>query len=254
MLKRLLQLPLRGKSSIFLFGPRGTGKTSWLKTHLPEALYLDLLFYGTYKKPVNQPHKLEKLIPRGYNDWIIIDEVQRIPDLLNEVHRLIELHKFKFILTGSSVRSLRRRGVNLLAGRAVNYYMHPLVIQELDLAFQLDHALKYGLLPVAATTPDPEDYLATYIDNCVREEVLQESRIRNSGAFSSFLEAASFSQGQQVNFSEIARELLLNRATVAHYFTILEDLLIGIPLQPFKKRAKKKNHLTSKVLFFRCRV
>lgn len=250
MLKRLLQLPLHGKSSIFLFGPRGTGKTSLIKTHVHEALYLDLSFYGTYKQLVDQPHTLEKLISRGYNDWIIIDEVQRIPELLNEVHRLIELHKFKFILTASSLCSLRRRGVNLLAGRAVEYYMHPLVIQELDLAFQLNHALKYGLLPVAATTPDPEDYLATYINNYVREEVLQESLVRNSRAFSSFLEAASFSQGQQVNFSEIARELVLNRATVAHYFNILEDLLIGIPLQPFKKRTKRKIISHQKFYFF----
>jgi uncharacterized protein len=226
------------------------GKTSWLKTHLPNSLYFDLLFYGTYKKLANQPPNLEKPIPRTYTDWIIIDEVQRIPELLNEVHRLIELRKFKFILTGSSARSLRRRGVNLLAGCAVNYFMHPLVMQELGLDFNLPHALQYGLLPVAVTTPHPENYLAAYIDNYVREEVLQESLIRNSGSFSSFLEAASLSQGQLVNYSEIARELLLNRATVGHYFTILEDLLIGVPIQPFKKRAKRKLISHQKFYFF----
>src|SRR5207248_2893253 len=110
--------------SIFLFGPRGTGKTSWLKSHLPEAIYIDLLDFSIYSQLLADPHRLENFIPAGYQDWIILDEIQRIPELLNEVHRLIEHKKYKFILTGSSARTLRRRGVNLLAGRALTYHMH----------------------------------------------------------------------------------------------------------------------------------
>src|SRR5438477_56297 len=135
MFKRILKLPLEQAQSIFLFGPRGTGKTSWLKSHIPNALYFDLLDFSIYQPLLANPNRLDNLIPPGYSDWIIIDEVQRIPELLNEVHRLIEHKKYKFILTGSSARSLRRSGVNLLAGRALKYTMHPLVIQELGNLF-----------------------------------------------------------------------------------------------------------------------
>src|SRR5580692_8549279 len=127
MFKRILRLPLNQSNSIFLFGPRGTGKTSWLKTHVKDALYLDLLDFSLYQSLLANPNRLENLIPPGYTHWIIIDEVQRIPELLNEVHRLIEHKKYKFILTGSSARNLRKSGVNLLAGRALKYQMHPLV-------------------------------------------------------------------------------------------------------------------------------
>src|SRR5437764_317570 len=117
MFKRILKLPLEGKNSIFLFGPRGTGKTSYLKHYLKNAIYLDLLDFAAYSPLLANPSRLETLIPDTYTDWIIIDEVQRIPELLNEVHRLIELKKYKFVLTGSSARGLRRAGTNLLAGR-----------------------------------------------------------------------------------------------------------------------------------------
>src|SRR5581483_4188864 len=140
MFKRILRLPLDQHNSIFLFGPRGTGKTSWLKSHLKDALYFDLLDFSLYQSLSAYPNRLDNLIPSGYKNWIIIDEVQRIPELLNEVHRLIELKKYKFILTGSSARSLRRSGVNLLAGRALRYTMHPLIIQELDGLFDLRKA------------------------------------------------------------------------------------------------------------------
>lgn len=149
MFKRLLKLPLEGRSSIFLFGPRGTGKTSWIKANLPESLYIDLLDYGTFATLSAYPNRLKEMIPAGYSQFIVLDEVQRIPELLNEVHRLIEHKKLKFLLTGSSARSLRRRGVNLLAGRALLYYMHPLVIQEMGDTFTVNRALKEGLLPAA---------------------------------------------------------------------------------------------------------
>ncbi len=250
MYNRILHLPLEGKSSIFLFGSRGTGKTSWLKANLPDSLYFDLLDFSIYSSFSADPSRLESLIPSGYNDWIILDEVQRIPELLNEVHRLIENRGYRFILTGSSARGLRKKGVNLLAGRALTYYMHPLTIQELGDDFNLVHALQFGLLPAAATHSDPKKYLESYVQTYLREEVLQEGLTRNIGAFSRFLEVAGFSQGSVLNFSEIARELSLNRLMVADYFNILEDLLLSYRIDVFSKRAKRKLVTHQKFFFF----
>jgi len=250
MFNRILKLPLNDKASIFLFGPRGTGKTSWIKSHLPDSIYLDLLNFSTYSSLSASPNRLENLIPANYKNWVVIDEVQRIPELLNEVHRLIEHKNIKFILTGSSARSLRRTGVNLLAGRALRYNMHPLVIQEMGSQFNLENALQYGLLPAVVTHSEPKKYLESYVQTYVREEVLQEGLTRNIGAFSRFLEAASFSQGQVLNFSEIARELSLNRLTVANYFDVLEDLLLSIRIPVFSQRAKRKIIVHQKFYFF----
>jgi uncharacterized protein len=197
-----------------------------------------------------QPQKLGESILPDHSQWIIIDEVQRIPELLNEIHRLIEGRKLRFILTGSSARSLRRKGVNLLAGRALMYHMHPLVIQEIGDKFNLNHALQFGLLPAAVTQKDPRSYLDSYMQTYVREEVLQEGLTRNVGAFASFLETASFSQGQVLNVAEIARELFLNRATVDQYFSILEDLLIAVRVPPFTQRAKRRMIRHQKFYFF----
>lgn len=250
MFNRLLKLPLENQNSIFLFGPRGTGKTSWIKSHLKDELYLDLLDFSNYGPLSADPSRLETLIPKNFKNWIVIDEVQRIPELLNEVHRLIESKKYKFLLTGSSARSLRKRGINLLAGRALRYNMHPLTIQEIGDDFNLDHALKFGLLPSAVTNQDPKEYLEGYVQTYLREEVLQEGLTRNIGTFTRFLEVASFSQGQVLNFSEIARELSINRLIVASYFGILEDLLLAIRITPFTRRAKRKMIAHEKFYFF----
>ena len=250
MFKRLLQLPLEGHSSIFLFGPRGTGKTSWIKEALHDNLYLDLLDFSVYSSLAANPGKLENLIPANYKKWVIIDEVQRLPELLNEVHRLIEKNKTRFLLTGSSARTLRKRGVNLLAGRALTYHMHPLVIQEIGEQFDINHALRYGLLPASISHADPKKYLESYVQTYIREEVLQEGLTRNIGAFSRFLEAASFSQGNVLNFSDIARELSLNRSLVADYFDILDDLLLAKRLNPFALRAKRQVVSHQKFYFF----
>lgn len=248
--KRLLRLPLEGQSSVFLFGPRGTGKTSWLKTHVPNALYFDLLDFNTYAMLAANPGKLDNLIPAHYTGWVIIDEVQRVPELLNEVHRLIEGRALRFILTGSSARNLRKRGVNLLAGRALRYTMHPLIAQEIGEEFDLLHAVEFGLLPTAVTHVDPKKYLESYVQTYVREEVLQEGLTRNIGAFTRFLEVASFSQGSVLNVSEIGRELGINRLVVTNYFDILEDLLLAIRLPIFTQRAKRKMIVHQKFYFF----
>ena len=250
LFKRLLTLPLEGSSSIFLFGPRGTGKTSWIKTHLPDSLYFDLLDFSLYSSLLANPSRLENLIPATYSGWIVIDEVQRIPDLLNEVHRLIEGKKYRFLLTGSSARSLRRKGVNLLAGRALTYNMHPLVIQEIGADFSLPHALKFGMLPVAVTHSDPKKYLESHVQTYLQEEIVQEGLARNRGSFTRFLQAASFSQGQILNVSEIARELAINRLSIASYFEILEDLLLAVRISPFSLRAKRKMIAHQKFYFF----
>src|SRR5579863_6711432 len=250
MFNRILTLPLDQHNSIFLFGPRGTGKTSWLKTHVKDALYIDLLDFSHYQALSANPNRLDTLIPPGYTNWIILDEVQRIPELLNEVHRLIEHKKYKFILTGSSARSLRRSGVNLLAGRALRYTMHPLVIQELGDLFDLKKAIEFGLLPSVIEHPDPKKYLESYVQTYIREEILFEGLTRKIGNFSRFLEAASFSQGQVLNTSEIGRELGLNRLTVSNYFDILDDLLLGIRISAFSQRAKRKIIAHQKFYFF----
>ena len=250
MFKRLLTLPLNQQSSIFLFGPRGTGKTSWLKTNMPDALYIDLLDFATYNSLSANPGRLENLIPANYQNWVIIDEVQRVPELLNEVHRLIESKKIKFLLTGSSARSLRKRGVNLLAGRALTYHMHPLVFQEIEQEFDLNHVITYGLLPATIEHADPKKYLESYVQTYIREEVMQEGLTRNIGAFNRFLETASFSQGNVINFSDIARELSLKRAMVANYFDILEDLLLARRIDVFTHRAKRNMVAHQKFYFF----
>jgi len=250
MFNRILKLPLQGSNSIFLFGPRGTGKTSYIKEHIAQSIYLDLLDFSTYAPLAANPNRLQNLIPPGYSDWIIIDEVQRIPELLNEVHRLIEHQKYKFILTGSSARKLRKGGVNLLAGRALTYTMHPLIAQEMAEQFSIATAVNYGLLPAVIGHEDPKKYLESYVQTYIREEVLQEGLTRNIGAFTRFLEVASFSQGQVLNISEIARELSLNRTVVNSYFDILDDLLLSIRLIPFAQRAKRRMIAHNKFYFF----
>lgn len=250
MYNRILKLPLEGKSSIFLLGPRGTGKTSFIKQHMPTALYIDLLDFSTYSTLAARPDRLENLIPPNFDEWIVIDEIQRVSELLNEVHRLIESRKLRFFLTTSSMLPLRKKGINLLAGRALTYTMHPLVIQEIGEMFNIKHAVQNGLLPAVIGHENPKRYLATYTQTYVREEVLEEGLTRNRGAFTRFLEAASFSQGQTVNLSEIARELALNRHMVAGYFDILTDLLLAIKLSPFTYRAKRKMIAHEKFYFF----
>lgn len=238
--QRLINIDVDSPHSIFLFGPRGTGKTLWIKTHLKEILYFDLLNTTVFNDLLANPNRLETRIPKGFKQYIVIDEVQKIPALLNEVHRLIESYHYRFILTGSSARSLRRQGVNLLAGRALNYTMHPLTCYELGSDFSVEFATKFGLLPSVYHAFDPEHYLETYITTYLREEVLQEGLLRQLSQFARFLETASFSQGQVVNMSEVAREAAIDRKLVSSYFDILEDLLIGYWLPVFTKRAKRR--------------
>lgn len=246
----MLVRPLEKTRSFFLFGPRGTGKTTWMRERCPHAVYLDLLASDTYTQLLARPERLERLIPRGHKDWIVLDEVQRVPLLLNEVHRLIESSGYRFILTGSSARTLRKRGVNLLAGRAHTYHMYPLVAAELGTDFQLESSLRYGHLPQVFSEEDPGAFLASYVQTYLREEVLQEGLTRNLTAFSRFLETASFSQAAILSVAETAREVGLERKTVANYFDLLEDLLLGVRLPPFTRQAKRRLTVHPKFYFF----
>lgn len=248
MYPRIIKPP--SEKSFFLFGPRGTGKTSWVKKNFKNALYLDLLEAELFVDLSTKPQLLEELIPENFQDWIIIDEVQKVPPLLNEVHRLIEKKHYKFVLTGSSARQLRKKGVNLLAGRALTYSMHPLTALELKEDFDLDLALLYGLLPSIQSEPYPKKYLESYVKTYLREEVLHEGITRNLGAFSRFLAAASFSQGSLLNITEVARECGIERKVVTGYFEILEDLLLSYRLPPFTKRAKRNMVSHPKFYYF----
>lgn len=251
MYRRILSAPLRHKSSFFLFGPRGTGKTSWAKSKIPNALIFDLLHMDTYVEFLERPSLLEEKIPKNFDDWIVIDEIQRIPDLLNEVHRLIESSYYRFVLTGSSARSLRKKGVNLLAGRAHSYKMFPLTAEELGADFSLHESLQIGHLPAVQNhKANAEEYLNAYIGTYLREEVLQEGLTRNLSSFARFLETASFSQGSLLNISEVSRECKIERKVAENYFTILEDLLIGSRLPVFTKKAKRETVVHPKFYYF----
>lgn len=248
--ERLLSINPQQKSSIFLFGPRATGKTTWIRAHFPQAIVIDLLKTEDYQALSVNPSRLSQRIPSDFTDWIVIDEVQKIPELLNEVHRLIEAKRYRFILTGSSARSLRRAGVNLLAGRALDYRMHPLICLELMTEFSLKQVLLYGLLPPVYHVDDPAHFLSTYVTTYLREEILYEGITRKMTEFSRFLEIASFSQGGILNYSEVARETGIERRVVNEYFSIILDLLIAFELPAFTKRAKRRLITHAKFYYF----
>lgn len=180
----------------------------------------------------------------------MVDEIQRVPELLNEVHRLIESRRLRFVLTGSSARKLRRRGVNLLAGRALTCHLHPLIALELGSDFDLKRALRWGCLPLSCTAEKPQDYLNSYAATYLREEVQQEGFARNISAFSRFLEAASFSQASVLNMAAVARECAVSAKVVEDYFCILEDLLIAVRLPVFTRRAKRRLIAHPKFYYF----
>lgn len=239
--------------SCFLFGPRGTGKTFWLRHSLPDSTYIDLLEARTSGELLADPQRLGNRIPPDNYRPIVIDEIQRVPSLLDEVHRLIETRNLVFVLTGSSPRKLRRGGSNLLAGRAISHQLFPFTAAELGQDFSLANALKHGMLPTIYDPERnvvPEDYLAAYVQTYLREEIVAEGLTRQAGAFARFLEGASFSQGQPLNISEVARESAVHRKVAESYFQILEDLLIGIRVPVFQKRAKRRMVGHPKFFFF----
>lgn len=251
MIKR--NFTLKSTESCFLLGPRGTGKTTWLKSEFPEACYLDLLESRLLNTLSADPQRLMNFLPAQGGSLVIVDEVQKLPALLDEVHRLMETRGLRFILTGSSARKLKRSGVNLLGGRAMPRTFPPLTADELGKDFDLARAMKWGMLPTLydqAKEEDPEKYLNAYVRIYINEEVMQEGLTRNAGHFSRFLEAASFSQAQLLNITAVARECQINRKVVESYFDILGDLLLAERIPVFQRRAKRTVTQHPKFFFF----
>jgi len=246
-------IKLEDKSSAFIFGPRGTGKTCWLRSKYPDAVYIDLLEAELFNSLTADPQRLSNYVPPNNKYLIIVDEIQRVPGLLNEIHRLIEQKKYQFILTGSSARKLRRSGSNLLGGRALTYKFHPFSANELGRDFNFKKALKVGMLPTLYDRDkvvECNSYLKSYVQTYLKEEVQQEGLTRNLSSFARFLEAASFSQGEALSISGVARECSVHRKVVESYFEILDDLLIGLRVPVFTKKAKRRLTSHPKFYFF----
>jgi predicted AAA+ superfamily ATPase len=228
------------QESLFLWGARQTGKSTLLKSLFPNALWFDLLISREYKRLTAKPDILRETVLANLNTSpVIIDEIQRIPELLNEVHWLISNHGVRFILSGSSPRKILRSGANLLGGRALRYELFPLISVEIP-DFDLIRAINHGLLPRHYDASNPHKMLASYIGNYLRDEIAAEARIRNVGTFARFLEAAALTNGEMVNYTNIASDCGVSATTVKEYFQILEDTLIGRYLPSFQKRPKRR--------------
>lgn len=237
-------------SLVLLVRAAGTGKSAWLHHHLPGARTFDLLRTDDYQRLLAAPQRLRDEIPDDYQGWVVLDEVQRVPALLDEVHALIERRQLRFAQTSSSARKLRRGGANRLAGRARTLRMHPLSAVELGDAFDLARATRFGGLPFACTTSDPAGYLRDHVVTYLREEVLQEGLVRNLPAFARFLEAASFSQGAALNMAAIARECAVSAKLAESHFTLLEDLLLATRVPVFARRTARRLASHPKFYFF----
>jgi predicted AAA+ superfamily ATPase len=239
LIDRFLKTP---KENFFLFGPRGTGKSTWAGILFKDALTVNLLEPDVFRSYAARPERLLEVV-RGNPGIkaVVIDEIQKVPDLLSAVHQLIEEKpRVRFVLTGSSARKLKRTGVNLLGGRAVLKTMHPFMAAELKERFRLEQALTIGLLPIVVAASIPEEVLNSYAALYLKEEVQMEGLVRNIGNFARFLEAISFSHGSILNISNVARECEVERKVVEGYIEILEDLLIAFRIPVFTKRAKRK--------------
>ena len=248
------------KSSYFLFGPRATGKSTLIKSWLSDLKsskvqkktridYINLLDSKMYLRLKHDPSLLSSMTSHKY---IIIDEIQRVPELLNEVHRLIEDHNKKFLLTGSSARKLRSKNTNLLAGRALKTEFFPLTWYELKQAgkFKLNHYLFYGGLPLAYLGPNGKDYLYSYVETYLKEEIQFESLVRRLPNYIRFLQSSALNNTQLINYTKTANDAQLSPNTVRDYYQILEDTLIGFQVSPWTKSKKRKAIQTSKFYFF----
>jgi predicted AAA+ superfamily ATPase len=239
LINRFFNAP--GKS-FFLFGPRGTGKSTLIKKRYPEALRIDFLRPEEVRTYLARPERLRERVNGLINQNIIIlDEIQRVPSLLSIVHELIEEKRgYQFILTGSSARKLKRTSSDLLGGRALRRELHPFIASELKDAFNLEHALNYGLLPLIFGDVHPQDTLNGYISLYLYEEIQAEGLVRNLEGFSRFLEVISFSHGSLLNVSNVSRECEVKRKTIENYVDILYDLLLAFELKVFTKHAKRE--------------
>lgn len=242
LFKRCLKAP---NDSFFLFGPRGVGKSTWIKQNFSDVATIDLLDESIYQRYLADPHhfaqKLNVLKPRS---WVVIDEIQRLPNLLNEVHRFSEDRELKFVLSGSSARKVRRAGTNLLAGRALRREMFPLVPEELGDAFDLSRVLESGSLALIWSRNGRRDVLRAYVQTYLREEIQAEALVRNLPGFARFLPVAALFHGKVLNAASLARDAGVARTTILSYLEVLEDTLLAFRLQPYegRLRVKEKKH------------
>ena len=252
MYARLLKKPFR---SAFLFGPRGTGKSTWIRQQFPQAPLYDLLDTREALRLSAAPDALyRELAGHPAGSWAVIDEVQKAPALLNEVHRLIEGKGLRFILSGSSARKLRRGGVNLLAGRAITTSLFPLTSAELSSDFNLERSLQFGTLPLAIDADAAQDYLRSYVETYLVQEVQAEALTRDVGAFARFLEVAACQNAQTTNATGIALDTGVHRRTVESHFQILADTLLGHWLPAWRLKSSNRQLQRSKFYFFDCGV
>jgi predicted AAA+ superfamily ATPase len=246
---RLLPCPDR---SFFLFGPRGTGKSTWLRQALPGAFRVDLLNGALYLELLRDPTRLEAMashLPAG--SWIVLDEMQKVPALLDEVHRLMETRRWRFALCGSSARKLRRGGANLLAGRAITLSMEAFVSAELRKDFDIEQAIEWGTLPFVHTDPGyAADILDAYVQTYLREEIREEGVVRNVPPFLRFLAIAGQMNGQSLNVLSLARDAAVARTTVEAYIAILVDTLIAHLLPAWRPGAKVREATHPKLYLF----
>ena len=240
------------ETSAFLLGPRGTGKSTWIQENYKDSTVVyDLLNTTELIRLSRDPSLLYQEtahLPSG--SWVIVDEIQKVPALLNEVHRIIEEKKIRFILSGSSARKLRESGVNLLAGRALTYNLFPLVTKEVGFELDLDKQIAFGMLPGSFSAANPKKYLQAYTETYLKEEIREEALTRNFGNFARFLEIAARQNGQLTNTTAIARDSGVARQTVQGYFDILIDTLIGYWLEPWKLKRTTKQVSHPKFYFF----
>lgn len=250
MLKRIQIFPESNGESLFLWGARQTGKSTLLKNIFPEALWFDLLLADVYERLLRNPVLLrETILANPEIKTVVVDEIQRIPELLNEIHWLIVNTKTHFILSGSSPRRIIRSQTNLLGGRALRYELYPLVSAEIP-DFDLLKALNNGLLPRHYLAEQPKRMLAAYIGNYLKDEIVSEAKIRNVAVFAQFLEAAAFSNGEMVNYTNIAADCGVSAPTIKEYFQILIDTLIGRFVPVYQKKPKRRVIQAPKFYYF----
>jgi len=255
MYKRIIDLSCSGNSSCFLWGPRQTGKSTLLKTLFPEARRYDLLLSTEYRRLVGKPELIREecealgLTGATQKTPIIVDEVQKVPELIDEIHWLIENRGLRFVLCGSSARRLRRSHGNLMGGRLLRRELHPLASAEIP-DFSLARALNNGLMPRHYMSDSPGEHLQAYVGDYLKEEIAAEAVTRNVPAFSRFLEVAALSNGEMVNFTNIARDCGVSAPTAKEYFHIIEDTLLGSFLPAYCKRAKRRVIETPRFFFF----
>lgn len=248
-IRRILQLvDILKKKSCFLFGPRQTGKSTFIKETLSGYPLYNLLDSATLLSLSRSPERIEQEV--GNSKVVIIDEVQKLPGLLNEVHKLIEEKGIHFLLTGSSARKLRRGGINLLGGRARSRNFHPFIYAELKEKFDLNKALDIGTIPSIYFSESPQEDLESYAGDYLKEEIAAEGLVRNIPSFSRFLEVAALSNGQMINFTEIANDAQVARTTVYEFFQILKDTLITHEVPAWQKTRTRKAVSTSKFYLF----